>query len=189
MKKLLALVCMLLSLCVTALAADADTDVAAADYQRLQGGEYATVEFNERNVVAAIANLKVYNTLDSVVLPKGIKHYRIIRAGNEQAFLIVPHFAKTRMMVKAAATGKPMGALKGVFEGRSLVLFCNKGAVIVDLLVRSGHGTRLVNYQPEAEPNLADGQPGGVYIPDNQQRLLKDITREIRHDGDIIKVK
>ena len=189
MKKILAVAVMLMSLCITVWAADADNDVAAEDYQRLLGGEYATVEFNDRDVVAAVANLKVYDTLDSVVLPKGIKHYRIVRAGTEQAFLIVPHFVKTRMTVKDAVTGKEKGALKGVFEGRSLVLFCNKGAAVVDILVRGGHGTRLVNYRPEAEPSLADGQPGGISVPENQERLLKDITRDIRHDGDIVKIK
>lgn len=189
MKKTAVLVFMLLSLTLSAFADDAGTAKAAPDYQHMLGGMNATVEFNDEQVIAAVANLKVYNTLDSVVLPKGIKKYRVIRAGSEQAFLIVPHFARTRMTVLKAATRKQEGALKGVFEGRSLVLFCNKNDAVVDILTRGGRDIRLVSFAPAAEELRDNGQPGGVVIPEEQRHLLKDITRDIPHDGDIIKVK
>lgn len=188
MKKTAVTALMLLSLTASAWAGDAGTAAAAPDYQHMLGGMNATVEFNDEQVVAAVANLKVYDKLESVVLPKGIKKYRVIRAGREQAFLIVPHFARTRMTVLKAASRKKEGALRGVFEGRSLVLFCNKDDAVVDILTRGGKDIRLVSFTPAAEELQENGQPGGVVIPADQQHLLKDITREISHDGDIVKV-
>ena len=189
MKKIFAMAFLLLTICAAAFAADANTSEVAKDYQAMLGGENAVVEMTDRNVMAAVANLKVYNKLDSVVLPKGLKNYRIIRAGTEQAFLIIPHFARTRMTVLKAATRKEEGALKGVFEGRSLVLFCNKGDAVIDILVRNGHGIQVVSFVPEAEELQENGQPGGVLISDRKQRYLKDITTQISHDGEIVHVQ
>ena len=93
------------------------------------------------------------------------------------------------MTVLKAATRKEEGVLKGELEGRSLILFCNKGDAVVDMLVRNGHGIQLVSFVPEAEPPRENGQPGGVVISERQQRFLKDITTQIRHDGDIISAK
>ncbi|MBQ9635899.1 MAG: hypothetical protein IJV12_06780 [Acidaminococcaceae bacterium] len=189
MKKMFAMVLLLLAFCSSAFAADANTSEVAKDYQAMLGGDNAVVEMTERNVMAAIADLKVYGKLDSVVLPKGLKNYRIIRAGNEQAFLIIPHFARTRITVLKAATRKEEGALKGVFEGRSLVLFCNKGDALIEMLVRNGHGIQMVSFVPEAEELQENGQPGGVVISERKQCFLKDITTQIAHDGEIIKVE
>ena len=71
-------------------------------------------------------------------------------------------------------------------EGRSLVLFCNKGDAVVDMLVRSGYGIQLVNFTPEAEGIQENGQPGEMIIPERKQRFLKDVTDRIRHDGETI---
>ena len=126
--------------------------------------------------------------LNGVILPSGLKNYFVIRTGKEQAFLIMPHYKKTRITVRKAATGKKEGTLKGEMEGRSLVLFCNKGDAMIDMLVRSGYGIQLVNFVPEAEELQENGQPGGMIIPERRQRFLKDVTGRIRHDGEIIKV-
>ena len=126
--------------------------------------------------------------MNAVILPAGLKDYFVIRRGKEQAFLILPHYKKTRMTVRKAATGKAEGSLKGEMEGRSLVLFCNKGDAVVDMLVRSSYGIQLVNFTPEAEEMQENGQPGGMIIPERKQRLLKDVTAFIRHDGEVIKV-
>lgn len=189
MKKFLTVLLMLLAFSSPVLAADADTSEVAQDYQAMLGGDKATLEMTNQNVMAAVANLKVYDKLDAVVIPKELKNYRIIRAGKEQAFLIIPHFARTRMTVLKAATRKEEGALEGVFEGRSLVLFCNKGDAVIDMLVRNGHGIQLVNFIPEAEELQENGQPGGMVISERKQRFLKDITTQIRHDGEIIKAE
>ena len=189
MKKMLGLLSMLLMFCVSALAADANSAEVAPDYQALLGGDKAVVEMTDGKVMAAVANLKVYDKLDAVVIPKELKNYRVIRAGNEQAFLVIPHFARTRMTVLKASNRKEEGDLKGVFEGRSLVLFCNKGDAVIDMLVRSSYGIQLVNFVPEAEELQENGQPGGMVISERQQRFLKDITTQIRHDGEVIKVQ
>ena len=190
MKKILVMAFMLLSMavCATGFASDADSSATAPDYQAMLGGDNAVVEMTDSRVMAAVANLKVYDKIDSIVIPKDLKNYRIIRAGKEQAFLIIPHYAKTRMTVRKASTRKEEGALKGVFEGRSLVLFCNRGDALIDMLVRNGRGIQLVSFVPEAEPLQENGQPGGVVIPERQRRLLKDITTQLRHDGEIIKI-
>ena len=44
MRKLMLLLCMLLSFCVTGLAADADKSDVAPDYQAVLGGSHAVVE-------------------------------------------------------------------------------------------------------------------------------------------------
>ena len=189
MKKLLLMLCMLLTLCASAFAADIDKSEVAPDYQAVLGGGNAVVELTDHNVMAAVANLKVYPKLDGIILPSGLKNYFVIRAGKEQAFLIIPHYKRTRITVRKADTGKAEGSLKGEMEGRSLVLFCNKGDAMVDMLVRSSYGIQLVNFIPEAEDLQENGQPGGVIIPERRQRLLKDVTGRIRHDGEIIKVE
>ena len=74
-------------------------------------------------------------------------------------------------------------------EGRSLVLFCNKGDAMIEMLVRGSYGIQLVDFVPEAESLQENGQPGGMIIPERKQRFLKDITAQIRHDGKIIKVE
>ena len=187
MKKLMLMLCMLLSFCVTGLAAEADISDIAPDYQAVLGGSHAVVELTDQNVMAAVAHLKIYPKMNAVILPAGLKDYFVIRRGKEQAFLILPHYKKTRMTVRKAATGKAEGSLKGEMEGRSLVLFCNKGDAVVDMLVRSSYGIQLVNFTPEAEEMQENGQPGGMIIPERKQRLLKDVTAYIRHDGEMIK--
>ena len=189
MKKLMVMLCMLLSFCVPVLADDAGTSVVARDYQALLGGDKAVVELTDPNVMAAVANLKVYPDMKAVVLPSGLKDYFVIRAGQEQAFLIVPHYKRTRMTVRKAVTGKKKGSLKGEMEGRSLVLFCNKGDTMIEMLVRGSYGIQLVDFVPEAEALQENGQPGGMIIPERKERFLKDITTQIRHDGKIIKVE
>ena len=188
MKKLLLMLCMLLTICASAFADDADKSDVATDYQAVLGGGNAVVELTDRTVMAAVANLKVYPKLNGVILPSGLKNYFVIRAGKEQAFLIMPHYKRTRITVRKAATGKAEGSLKGEMEGRSLVLFCNRGDAMIDMLVRSGYGIQLVNFVPEAEEMQENGQPGGMIIPERRQRFLKDVTGRIRHDGEIIKV-
>ena len=189
MKKIMLMLCMLLCFCASAFAADANTSEVAPDYQAVLGGGNADVELTEQSVMAAVANLKVYPKMNGVILPSGLKNYFVIRTGKEQAFLIIPHYKRTRMTVKKAADGKKEGVLKGEMEGRSLVLFCNKGDAIVDMLVRSSYGIQIVNIVPEAEELQENGQPGGVIIPERQQRFLKDVTARIRHDGEVISVE
>ena len=115
------------------------------------GGGHAVVGMTDQTVMAAVANLKIYPKTKGIILPAGLKNYFVIRTGKEQAFLIIPHYNKTRMTVKKAADGKKEGSLKGDMEGRSLVLFCNKGDAAIDMLVRSSYGIQLVNFTPEAE--------------------------------------
>ena len=189
MKKLLLMLCMLLTLCASAFAADSVSSEVAPDYQAVLGGGNAVVELTDPNVMATVANLKVYPKLNGVILPSGLKNYFVIRAGKEQAFLIMPHYKRTRITVRKAATGKAEGTLKGEMEGRSLVLFCNKGDAMIDMLARGSFGIQLVNFVPEAEELQENGQPGGVIIPERRQRFLKDVTGRIRHDGEIIKVE
>lgn len=189
MKKLLMILCVCLSLCASAFAEEIDKSDIAPDYQAVLGGSNASVDLTDQTVMAAVANLKVYPKMNGVILPSGLKNYFVLRTGKEQAFLIVPHYKKTRITVKKAADGKKEGALKGEMEGRSLVLFCNKGDAVIDMLVRSSYGIQLVNFTPEAEGLQEDGQPGAMIIPERQQRLLKDVTARIRHDGEIIKVE
>jgi hypothetical protein len=189
MKKIMLLLCMLLSFCVTGLADEADMSDAAPDYQAVLGGSHAVVELTNQSVMAAVANLKVYPKMNAVILPSGMKNYYVIRTGKEQAFLIIPHYKKTRMTVKKAATGKKEGSLKGEMEGRSLVLFCNKGDAVIDMLIRGSYGIQLLNFTPEAEELQENGQPGAMIIPERKQRFLKDVTAYIRHDGEMIKVE
>jgi len=185
MKKICLLLVMILTVCASAFAAD-DVPAVSPDYQAVLGGGHAVVELTDNAVMAAVANLKVYRDMNAVVLPKGIENYRVVRAGNEQAFLIIPHFVKTRLSVLNAATRKKEGELKGDLEGRSIVLFCNKGDAVVNLLVRGGYGIQLVNFVPEAEEQQENGRPGAMIIPERKQRYLKDVTGLVRHDGDII---
>ncbi len=191
MRKVFAMITMLLVMAISApvFAADVDEAKVSPDYQELLGGGKAVVEMTDTRVMAAVANLKVYDKIGSVVLPKELKNYRIIRTGEEQAFLIIPHYARTRMTVLKASTRKQEGSLKGEFEGCSLILFCNKGDALVDMLVRNGNGIQMVTFTPEAEPVQEYGMPGSVIIPERQQRFLKDITAKIRHDGDIVSIK
>jgi hypothetical protein len=74
-------------------------------------------------------------------------------------------------------------------EGRSLVLFCNKGDAAIDMLVRSSYGIQLVNFTPEAEELQENGRPGSMILSERQQRFLKDVTAQIRHDGEMISVE
>ena len=187
MKKLLVMLCMLLTFCASAFAEE-KSDI-APDYQAVLGGNKAVVELTDQNIMAAVANLKVYPKLKGVILPAGLENYFVIRKGKEQAFLIMPHYKRTRITVRKAADGKKEGSLKGEMEGRSLVLFCNKGDAEVDMLVRGSFGIQLVNLTLEAEELQEDGQPGAVIIPERKQRFLKDVTAHIRHDGEVIKVE
>ena len=189
MKRLILLLCMLLSFCVTGMAAETDMSDVAPDYQAVLGGSHAVAELTDQSVMAAVANLKVYPKMNAVILPAGLKDYFVIRAGKEQAFLIMPHYKKTRMTVRKAATGKAEGSLKGEMEGRSLVLFCNKGDAMVDMLIRSSYGIQLVNFTLEAEGLQEDGKPGAMIIPERKQRFLKDVTAYIRHNGETISVE
>ena len=186
MKRLMLLLCMLLAFCASAFAADDKDSEVAPDYQAVLGGGKAVVELTDRSIMAAVANLKVYPKLNAVILPAGLKDYFVIRAGKEQAFLIIPHYKRTRLTVRKAADGKKEGSLKGEMEGRSLVLFCNKGDAVIDMLVRSSYGIQLVNFTPEAEGLQENGQPGAMIIPERRQRFLKDVTDRIRHDGETI---
>ena len=88
MKKLLLMLCMLLTICASAFAEDIDKSDVAPDYQELLGGGNASVELTDRTVMAAVANLKVYPKLNGVMLPSGLKNYFVIRTGKEQAFLV-----------------------------------------------------------------------------------------------------
>jgi len=189
MKKLLLLLVMLLTVCSSAFAADNEVTEVSPDYQAVLGGGNAVVELTDKAVMAAVANLKVYKNMNAVVLPKGMEKYHVIRAGKEQAFLIIPHFSKTRLKVMNAASLKKEGEMKGELEGRSIVLFCNKGDAIVNLMVRSGYGIQLVNFVPEAEEQQENGRPGLMIIPERKKRYLKDVTEFIRHDGDIINLE
>ena len=186
MKRLMLLLCMLLAFCASAFAADDKDSEVAPDYQAVLGGGKAVVELTDRSIMAAVANLKVYPKLNAVILPAGLKDYFVIRAGKEQAFLFIPHYKRTRLTVRKAADGKKEGSLKGEMEGRSLVLFCNKGDAVIDMLVRSSYGIQLVNFTPEAEGLQENGQPGAMIIPERRQRFLKDVTDRIRHDGETI---
>ncbi|MBR4908860.1 MAG: hypothetical protein IKZ43_07610 [Acidaminococcaceae bacterium] len=189
MKKFMLLLCMFLFFCIPALAADTDTSEVARDYQAVLGGGKAVVELTDQNIMAAVANLKIYPKINAVILPAGLKDYFVIRAGKEQAFLIIPHYKRTRLTVRKAADGKKEGSLKGEMEGRSLLLFCNKGDAVIDMLVRSSYGIQLVNFTPEAEDLQENGQPGEMIIPERKQRFLKDVTAHIRHDGETISAK
>jgi hypothetical protein len=189
MKKILATLFMLMMFCSSALAAEANKSEVAQDYQDVLGGGNAVVDLTEQTVMAAVANLKIYPKMNGVILPSGLKNYFVIRTGKEQAFLIMPHYKLTRMTVKKAADGKKEGQLKGEMEGRSLVLFCNKGDAEIGMLIRSSYGIQLVDFILEAEDLQEDGQPGAVIIPERKQRFLKDVTSRIRHDGEVIKVE
>ncbi len=189
MKKLLVMLCMLLTFSAAALAAEANKSEVAEDYQAVLGGGNAVVELTDHAVMAAVANLKVYPKFNGVILPSGLKDYFVIRKGREQAFLIIPHYKRTRITVKKAADGKKEGTLKGEMEGRSLLLFCNKGDAEIDMLVRSSYGIQLVDFTLEAEDQQEDGKPGAMVIPERKQRFLKDVTFFIRHDGEVISVE
>lgn len=184
MKKIVLLLALLVSFCAAAFASDAGNAKIGRDYETFFGGPNATVEFTDRMAMAAVAHLKIYDTPDrAVVLPKGLKNYKVIRAGKQEAYLIIPHFAKTRMTVRNAATGKKAGALRGLLEGKTLVLFCDKNEAVVDLLVRNGSGSiQLVSWKAASGPNLADGQPGGIVTEPSQNGLLLDITSSFHHD-------
>ena len=73
MKKLLLMLCMLLSLCASAFADDVDKSDVAPDYQAVLGGGNAVVELTDHTVRAAVANLKVYPKLKGGVLTSGVK--------------------------------------------------------------------------------------------------------------------
>ena len=176
MKKLLLMLCVCLSLCASAFAAEETKSEVTPDYQAVLGGD-------------PVANLKIYPKTKGIILPAGLKNYFVIRTGKEQAFLIIPHYNKTRMTVKKATDGKKEGSLKGDMEGRSLVLFCNKGDAAIDMLVRSSYGIQLVNFTPEAEELQENGRPGPMILSERQQRFLKDVTAQIRHDGEMISVE
>ena len=189
MKKLLLMLCVCLSLCASAFAAEETKSEVTPDYQAVLGGDRAVVGMTDQTVMAAVANLKIYPKTKGIILPAGLKNYFVIRTGKEQAFLIIPHYNKTRMMVKKVADGKKEGSLKGDMEGRSLVLFCNKGDAAIDMLVRSSYGIQLVNFTPEAEELQENGRPGPMILSERQQRFLKDVTAQIRHDGEMISVE
>ena len=191
MKKILLMlcVCLSLSLCASAFAAEETKSEVTPDYQAVLGGDHAVVGMTDQTVMAAVANLKIYPKTKGIILPAGLKNYFVIRTGKEQAFLIIPHYNKTRMTVKKAADGKKEGSLKGDMEGRSLVLFCNKGDAAIDMLVRSSYGIQLVNFTPEAEELQENGRPGPMILSERQQRFLKDVTAQIRHDGEMISVE
>ena len=175
MKKLLLMLCVCLSLCASAFAAEETKSEVTPDYQAVLGGDHAVVGMTDQT--------------KGIILPAGLKNYFVIRTGKEQAFLIIPHYNKTRMTVKKAADGKKEGSLKGDMEGRSLVLFCNKGDAAIDMLVRSSYGIQLVNFTPEAEELQENGRPGPMILSERQQRFLKDVTAQIRHDGEMISVE
>ena len=99
MKKLLLALCVFLTLCASAFADEVDKSDVATDYQAVLGGSNAVVELTDHTVMAAVANLKVYPKLNGVILPSGLKNYFVIRTGKEQAFLIMPHYKKTRITV------------------------------------------------------------------------------------------
>lgn len=191
MKKILLMlcVCLSLSLCASTFAAEETKSEVTPDYQAVLGGDRAVVGMTDQTVMAAVANLKIYPKTKGIILPAGLKNYFVIRTGKEQAFLIIPHYNKTRMTVKKAADGKKEGSLKGDMEGRSLVLFCNKGDAAIDMLVRSSYGIQLVNFTPEAEELQENGRPGPMILSERQQRFLKDVTAQIRHDGEMISVE
>lgn len=189
MKKLLLMLYVCLSLCASAFAAEETKSEVTPDYQAVLGGDRAVVGMTDQTVMAAVANLKIYPKTKGIILPAGLKNYFVIRTGKEQAFLIIPHYNKTRMTVKKAADGKKEGSLKGDMEGRSLVLFCNKGDAAIDMLVRSSYGIQLVNFTPEAEELQENGRPGPMILSERQQRFLKDVTAQIRHDGEMISVE
>ena len=189
MKKLLLMLCVLLSLCASAFADNETKSEVTPDYQAVLGGSHAVVGMTDQTVMAAVANLKIYPKTKGIILPAGLKNYFVVRAGKEQAFLIIPHYNKTRMTVKKSSDGKKEGSLKGEMEGRSLVLFCNKGDAAIDMLVRSSYGIQLVNFTPEAEELQENGRPGPMILSERQQRFLKDVTVQIRHDGDMIAVE
>ena len=189
MKKILTMALMLLAFCAQGFAANSEVTEIASDYQAVLGGDRAVVELTDHKVMAAVANLKIYSKMNAVMLPKDLKNYMVVRTGKEQAFLIIPHYNKTRMTVKKAADGKKEGSLKGDMEGRSLVLFCNKGDAAIDMLVRSSYGIQLVNFTPEAEELQENGRPGPMILSERQQRFLKDVTAQIRHDGEMISVE
>ena len=189
MKKIVAMVCLLLAICSAAFAEDGNTMEVAKDYQAVLGGDNAVVELTDRQVMVAVANLKIYDKMNAVILPNGLKNYMVVRAGNEQAFLIMPHYARTRLTVSDAETRQKKGSFKGELEGRSIVLFCNKGKAMVDMLVRGTNGIQLINFVPEAEDLQENGRPGAMLIPERKQRFVKDVTAQVSHNGDIIHVK
>ena len=188
MKKILTMALMLLAICAQGFAANSEVTEIASDYQAVLGGDRAVVELTDHKVMAAVANLKIYSKMNAVMLPKDLKNYMVVRTGKEQAFLIIPHYAKTRMTVLNAMDRKKAGSLKGDMEGRSLLLFCNKGDTMIDMLVRTVNGIQLVNFIPEAEELQENGRPGAMIIPERRQRFLKDVTAQISHDGEIVKV-
>lgn len=188
MKKILTMALMLLAFCAQGFAANSEVTEIASDYQAVLGGDRAIVELTDHKVMAAVANLKIYSKMNAVMLPKDLKNYMVVRTGKEQAFLIIPHYAKTRMTVLNAMDRKKAGSLKGDLEGRSLLLFCNKGDTMIDMLVRTVNGIQLVNFIPEAEELQENGRPGAMIIPERRQRFLKDVTAQISHDGEIVKV-
>ncbi len=188
MKKILTMALMLLAFCAQGFAANGEVTEIASDYQAVLGGDRAVVELTDHKVMAAVANLKIYSKMNAVMLPKDLKNYMVVRTGKEQAFLIIPHYAKTRMTVLNAMDRKKVGSLKGDMEGRSLLLFCNKGDTMIDMLVRTVNGIQLVNFIPEAEELQENGRPGAMIIPERRQRFLKDVTAQISHDGEIVKV-
>ena len=188
MKKILTMALMLLAICAQGFAANSEVTEIASDYQAVLGGDRAVVELTDHKVMAAVANLKIYSKMNAVMLPKDLKNYMVVRTGKEQAFLIIPHYAKTRMTVLNAMDRKKAGSLKGDLEGRSLLLFCNKGDTMIDMLVRTVNGIQLVNFIPEAEELQENGRPGAMIIPERRQRFLKDVTAQISHDGEIVKV-
>jgi hypothetical protein len=192
MKKIFLLLAFLGTFCAVAFASDAGNAKIGRDYETLYGGPNATVSFTDGLVMAAVAHLKIYDTPErSVVIPKEVKNYKIIRAGKQEAYLIIPHFQKTRMTVRNLTTRKKDGTLHGLLEGKTLVLFCNKDETVLDMLVRNGSGNiQLVSWKAASGPDLADGQPGGVVLEPSQNGLLVDITGTIRHDdGNFINVE
>jgi len=188
MKKIVFLVSMILTICAHCLAAGSEVSEIAPDYQTVLGGQNAVVELTDKRVMAAVANLKIYDKMNAVILPKGLENYMVIRAGKEKAFLIMPHFLKTRMTVMKAATRQKEGSLKGELEGRSILVFCNNGDTAVDMLVRNENGIQLVNLILESEGLLENGRPGPVLIPERRQRFIKDVTAQISHDGEMVSV-
>ena len=186
MKKIVLLLALLVSFCAAAFASDAGNAKIGRDYETFFGGPNATVEFTDRMAMAAVAHLKIYDTPDrAVVLPKGLKNYKVIRAGKQEAYLIIPHFAKTRMTVRNAATGKKAGALRGLLEGKTLVLFCDKNEAVVDLLADDEIAFIIcdANAGPTVFPTiLEDVLPGGIVTEPSQNGLLLDITGSFHHD-------
>ena len=81
MKKIVFLVSMILTICAHCLAAGSEVSEIAPDYQTVLGGQNAVVELADKRVMAAVANLKIYDKMNAVILPKGLENYMVIRAG------------------------------------------------------------------------------------------------------------